>query len=170
MSRNIRVLESATGVAIVAVAVILSSCGEKPPPPVLAPGLGPPIAPDPRAIYDLREKCGRNAQEWFHHYWELDRTYVKGVQLISQDFRSHYNERMNKCFTVVNSLTSAKNDKTKATEGGEGHTLSDVLENRDLGEFYQFSYMPKPSACYVGESKCDSHAGFDALVAPFMNE
>jgi hypothetical protein len=171
MLRNLRMLESAMGVTIVAAAVvILSSCSEKPPQTEFAPGLGAPIASDPRIDYEFREKCGRDAQAWYHHHYEEDKTAANGVYPISGAFTSHYNGKKNKCLAVVNSLTSIRDAKTKLTKLGTSNQLTDVLENRDIGKFYKFSDMPKPVVCYVVENRCDSQEGFDVLVAPFMNE
>jgi hypothetical protein len=171
MLRNLGMLESAVGVAIVAAAiVILPSCGEKPPPTVFGPGLGAPIASDPRIDYELREKCGRDAQAWYHRYYEEDKTAANGVYPISGAFTSHYNGKKNKCLAVFTSLTSIRDAKTKLTKLGTSNTLTDVLENRDMGKFYKFSDMPKPIVCYVVENKCDSQEGFDVLIAPSMNE
>jgi hypothetical protein len=164
-------LRNLIGVAIVAFAVVnLSSCSQKQPPPVLAPGLRPPIIPDPRIVYELREQCGRDAQSWYHHYFEEKANTTPGAYPISGAFTSHYNGKANKCFAIVNSLTSIRDNKTKLTKLGTGQTLTDVLENKELGEFYKFSDMLKPMICYLGENKCDSQERFDALVAPFMNE
>jgi hypothetical protein len=160
----------------ITIAVLLTSCGEKPqPPPVLAPGIGPPIAPaptapDPRVVYELREKCGKDAQAWYHHYFEENVTKVPGYTLINSSFTSHYSERMNQCFAVVISLTSSRDDKTKVVKFFDDRLLADVLENRDLGTFMKFSNMDRPMDCSVHEKNCTSLDQWQDLTKPFMEQ
>jgi Protein of unknown function (DUF4236) len=161
--------------AFVAIAVasvcLLASCGDKPPPPaVLAPGIGPPIKRDPGVVYDLREKCGRDAQAWYHHYYEENVTKVPGYSLINSSFTSHYNERLNQCFAVVNSLTSSRDEKTKAVKFFDNRTLANVLENRDLGTFDKFSDMDRAMGCSVGEKNCTNAQEWEDLTKPFMEK
>jgi hypothetical protein len=166
------------GVALLIISVLfLASCSKKPqPPPASTPGIAPqiaqpaPAAPDPRIVYDLREKCGRDAQAWFHHYYEENVTKVPGYSLINSSFTSHYNERMNRCFAVVNSLTSARDDKTKAVKFFDSRSLADVLENKDRGSFAKFSDMNGPMSCSVDEKHCASAQEWEGLAKPFMEQ
>jgi hypothetical protein len=170
---RVRILSGMRLLFVVAAMILVTSCSEKPQSAaVSASGTAPPrvTASDPRVVYELREKCGKDAQAWYHHYWEEDHTAVKDVRTIGSGFNSHYNERLNKCFVVVSSTTSTHDSTTKATRFLESVSLTDVLENKDLGDFMKSSDMSQPWACGVGDSKCDSQQGFEALIASFMKE
>jgi hypothetical protein len=162
--------------AALAATVALASCGEKSQAPLAqmtAPEIAkpaPPSTPDPRAVYELRERCGKDAQAWFHHYYEENVSKVPGYSLINSSFTSHYNERMNMCFAVVNSLTSVHDDKTNASKLFDSRSLADVLENKDRGTFAKFSDMNAPMGCSVDGKNCASAQEWEGLTKPFMEQ
>jgi Protein of unknown function (DUF4236) len=161
---------------LIAIAVLLSSCSEKPQvQSVLGPGIGPAprtqAASDPRIVYELREKCGSDAQAWYLQ--DIIKASVgqpAGMHIVNTGFTSHYNERLNRCFAIATATLSLRDAKTKVTRIGTMSALTDVLENKDFGQFFNFNDMPKPMACNVNEHKCDSQETFDGLAASFMNE
>jgi hypothetical protein len=160
---------------LIGTAVLLSSCGAKPQVPPVGPGIGPapsaPVAADPRIVYELREKCGSDAQAWYlQDIVKASIGQPAGMHVVNTGFTSHYNERLNRCFAIATATLSLLDPKTKVTKTGTMSALMDVLENKDFGRFFKFNDTATPMACNVNERKCGSQESFDGLTAPFMNE
>jgi hypothetical protein len=78
--------------------LISASCGNSAPPPSAVQSPSP--AANPRIVYEMREKCGRDAREWFQHFYGNDPEPVGGFAF-NNDFKNHYNERLNRCYAVL---------------------------------------------------------------------
>jgi hypothetical protein len=107
------------------------------------------------ALYELRERCGKRAEEvlkqWTQH----------GSASIQQ---SHYNSRLNKCFAIE--------DIHLSDPGSETMVLFDVNESKYYGGYHgridDPSWM-KPF-CRVREKECHSKTEWNELVKPYMEE
>jgi hypothetical protein len=110
--------------------------------------------------YELRERCGRRAAEFFKYLGYRDAS-----------FENHYNPDLNGCFLLV---TITRSETGKAVTWVEWQ-LWDVNENRELD---MLGYRPGPqafvpgtseSACLVGDfTNCRAGERFGAMVRRYM--
>lgn len=152
-----------TAAFILCTAVIVSCTNAETPSQQMAPaGASPaPTVPDPRIVYDLREKCGREAREWFKQAWGDG---APKDMPVTADYTAHYNQQLNRCYLLLEVTTSGKTNVMK------DKSLLDVSENKGLADLSQSSKFEQPTQCTIGNQSCVSHADWDAFVAPFMNQ
>jgi hypothetical protein len=154
---------------IATIAALSVSCSETTPPSPNGPAATSTLRPpDPRVVYDLREKCGRDAREWFQHFHADDVGYPPTTVAIQNEYSNHYNERLNRCYAIW------LNAKIINAPGNKGSTkamdLFEVNDNQDLGRFFMNSKSDKPVDCYVGDQHCDSQQEWQALADPYMSQ
>lgn len=148
--------------------------------PTRSPTQGVAAVPptDPHAVYDLREKCAADAQQWYRHFYEESGMYPP-QSTASHGFTSHYNSKANECFAVTSSISSIEDSRSRKARLVEVHTLADVLENRTLGTFTAPAGSARPTTpvksagpteCHVAETACASKQDWDALTAPYMSD
>ena len=108
---------------------------------------------DRNEIYELREKCGKTATEFFKRYrFEGDGLY-----------QNHYNTKLNICFIDISDVP-AHNKRSSMIE-----QLVDVNENK-IYAAYSDDGDRKMVQCYVGTKDCMSGAEFHELIKPYMTE
>ena len=118
------------------------------------------VSEDKKVNYQLQEQCGKSCKEYFiKTYGELDeQTDVDGWW--KNDFNSHYNKNLNKCFILVDSKNSYKMNRKR---------LLEINENKDYGKYWKGSNGVTTN-CYVLDKKCDSEEEWNTLVRPYMEE
>jgi hypothetical protein len=148
--------------------ILLASCA-KAPAPTSPPPPAPPPAPDIRkATYELQEKCARDARDWYKHWWE-DVPNAVGTQSVSK-YTNHYSAKLGRCFIVVDSTTFNRDKKSGKTSALQSSTLTDVLENRDIGTADWFGANDTFNQCQVNGAACNSPAEWHALAKPYMED
>jgi hypothetical protein len=154
-------------------AFLFASCSENAAPVVPqskpSPVQSAPPALDPRIIYDLREKCGRDTREWFKHFYGDGSSRTTDGESHSS-YTNHYNERLNRCYALLASTGFIRDSKTHKVRMSDDRTLVDVSENRDLGNYFKFSDMDRSMACNIGDKNCASRGEWEGLVAPYMEQ
>jgi hypothetical protein len=140
----------------------LSSGGMK----VLVAGLAltlsgqvPATGPNKEA-YELSERCGKTARDWFARDWGDG---VSGK--IISTYRNHYSEKLNKCFVLL-STTQVTRSKTCGTLVMA--TLFDVNESNDYG--HMSSCDQRVTVCNVHGQDCASAADWQMLLRPYLDE
>jgi len=121
------------------------------------------------ASFDFQERCAKQAREQFHQLG-FDKREMTG-------FTNHYNEKLNRCFMLVDSTD------VKTNPGAMWITLElfDAFEGKELATFSwhsdkvkKYSEVP-PFQCDVtlpsGEKKiCNSREEFDGLIKVYMEQ
>jgi hypothetical protein len=117
--------------------------------------------------FDLQERCAKQAREQFKQLgW--DKQEVAG-------FTNHYNEKMNKCFMLIQSTDAKSSPGTIWTNS----VLLDAFEGKELGTYSWHTVKDKkywevpPFQCEVtlpsGEIKpCNSEVEFNELIKIYM--
>jgi hypothetical protein len=145
-----------TTAAVMALALAVAACSQgstnTAPATIAANTVAPP---SPTEIYDLRERCAKDAVE-------AVKGYPKNSPHHTGSFRSHYDLTTNDCYMVTEDYyTDTKGVVT------EFFALSSVSEGRIMGVFRE----SKPGAiqtCWVLERECTSDDEFDAMVQRYM--
>jgi hypothetical protein len=165
----------AARVIVVLGLALLTSCAKAPaPPPPAASAPAAPAAAQPivsaSSSYEVKEKCARDARDWYKHTWEDART-PAGTQALSS-YTNHYNARLGQCFILVDGWTISKDKKPGKAVSREQKTLTDVLENRDVAVFDLLSdgQDKQLAQCNVNGTPCSSRDGWDALTRQYMEE
>jgi hypothetical protein len=125
------------------------------------------LSTDPRVAFDLQERCGRDARDWFQHFYGDGQSH--GKDFSSSNYTNHYNAKLNRCFAVVSSFSTLRDEKTKQTKSSDDRHLVDINENKDVGSYFKFSDMSGPMQCSVGENRCASQGEWEATVASYMD-
>jgi hypothetical protein len=143
-------------------AALLASCDRK---------AAPSPSPDLRVAYELREKCGKEAGDWFKREYGDDASADGGgVSTIQNEYTNHYNSKMNQCYALVLNAKLVFPGQGKDEVNVKRAALVDVNENRTIGAYFFNSERGSPVACIVGDHKCESLAEWQALVTPYMNQ
>ena len=145
---------------------LLVSCNKKAQP---SPTQAAPLKPDPRAVYELHEKCGKDAAEWFKREHESASMASNNVLTVQNEYTNHYNERLNRCYAVVSKVDFTSNSKGESHRL-QGETLADVNENRLVGRFFSNTTNDRPLKCNVDSSTCASLDEWQALAKPYMEQ
>lgn len=124
---------------------------------------------DPRLMYDLSEKCGRDSREWFKHFYGDGRTSDSDSSTMS-GYTNHYNTKLNKCFALLEGTGTLHDVKTRKTRVSDSRQLVDVNENRDTASYFRFLDMDRTMMCSLGEKVCGSLQEWQSLVAPYMEQ
>jgi hypothetical protein len=112
-----------------------------------------------KQLYELQERCGRQAAEAFQ------REYGPGADREDEQtlfhYENHYSARLNKCF-FLEIAVSHKPTSSKIMR------LFDLNENKVYGTFV--SGPTEPLACAVRGKGCQSESEWRQLLKPFMED
>jgi hypothetical protein len=136
-----------------------------------APIPAPPAlsTPDPRIVYELREKCGHDAREWFQHLFGNGTFNAKNFTSTS-GFSNHYNEHLNRCYAVLATSRILRDQKTNKVRMSESKNLVDIAENKDRASYFKFSDMDRPMTCNFEDRYCATLEEWEGLVVPYMGQ
>jgi hypothetical protein len=122
-----------------------------------------------REDYEMRERCGKVAADWFKNYFGSKETesYVTPA-----DYSNHYNRKLNKCFVLANGTSYPKSKRNKndkfSYEKFVQAILLDVNENKLYGGFFETD--GKLDSCKVLEVPCTSLDDWKRLVRSYMED
>ena len=121
-----------------------------------------------KGVYELQERCGRRATEWFKAEYGNGVTNSKEGQTLS-NFRNHYNARLNKCFVLLMSTSiSHKRTATGQIASTTIETLFDLNDNNEYGSFAQV--QSQVMSCYVQDKQCSTKDEWQTLINPYLNQ
>jgi len=122
-----------------------------------------------KEAYELQERCGKSAEEFFKKYCGDYIVTNKAGRIVS-NYTNHYNRKLNKCFILVTQTSFPKDKETREELGiSTDKTLWDINENKGCGAFLKFD-KGGLMYCEVLGKDCKSESGWDALVKPYMEE
>jgi hypothetical protein len=152
---------------ILVVVSLVSSCGggqsaQMPPVPAVATSKQLTAA----ELYDLRAKCGRDAREWFKHFFGNGDSRGDGYEGHSS-YSNHYDPQSNRCIALVGTTGFLKDAKTGKLSMSDARTLIDVNENKELGNYFKFQNASGPMQCNVGDKPCASQGEWESFVRPY---
>jgi hypothetical protein len=117
--------------------------------------------------YELQERCGKRAEEFFKQGYGNGINNTKDGQSID-GYTNHYNKKMNKCFFLL--TTSYFPYKDKKTSNSIFITLFDINEQKEYGSFFKRLNDNFGFVCKVSDKVCHSQDEWEALVKPYMEE
>ena len=114
------------------VAAALTACNQVPAP-------SPPREAAPTILtdaqwYDLRERCGHTAREWFKQFYGSGATNSASSSAQS-GYENHYDSKLNRCFARLTTTSADRDAKTRKIISTVTTTLADVDENAELGTY-----------------------------------
>ena len=119
--------------------------------------------PSTKEIYELQEKCGKQATALFKKEYGTGYDKSEAGTLISS-FTNHYNVKLNKCFVLINSNSVSKsNNDTLIMKD-----LWDINDNKNCGSMVRWRKQNNPMNCSVDNRICKSEGEWDSLVKPYM--
>lgn len=124
--------------------------------------LGATAAPD-AVQYQLSERCGKTAHEWFKDEWGDGIATKDGTQMMAT-YSNHYNRKLNACMLLLTMTTMQ--GKTELVS----YILFDVNEQKDYGECDELTNHDCAASCHVTSNICKSYDEWRGLVEPFMTE
>ena len=94
-------------IAFCALPLLPAACVKSPPPQPI-----PAVPPKDtrKEVYDLNEKCGHDARDWYKHFYE-DQPQVQGIKSQS-NYTNYYNAASNKCFILIGTTGFMHDKKT----------------------------------------------------------
>ncbi len=137
---------------------------------------GASAKPMAKEIYERRERCAKDAGEWFkRNYSEpQDPVPVKGGGSISSlppTYENHYSQAHSGCFAVLSQMMSFKYGSQPNPKDNvlQSNTLWDVNENSQLGA-YVVKDLHEVTACNVLGTKCTSKEQWMDLAKTYIAE
>ena len=124
----------------------------------------------------LQEKCAEGAKRFFferiNFYGGSWGSFNNEKGLGWNDFSSHYNKRLDKCFIRIEWLYSPK-DKKEDDPILFGIEVFDVFGGKNIGFFWRDQYKNynwPVTRCEVGTKNCTNEQEFKNLIRPYMEE
>jgi hypothetical protein len=118
-----------------------------------------------KVLYELQERCGKQASETFQKEWGGNIVNTKDGQTVG-NFENHYNARLNKCIYLESSTIV----RTKAQKINKSLRLFDLHENKEIGSYFSIDDGARTMMCNVGDTNCRTEDEWRALVKPLMEE
>jgi hypothetical protein len=113
-----------------------------------------------KVIYELKERCGRQAAETFKKEWSSNIVNTKNGQIIA-GFENHYSPRFNKCFYLLTATSYEPGKKPYRSL-----SLFDLHDNKEYATFDDGAVLQ----CEVREYFCHSEAEWRRLIKPYMED
>ena len=104
--------------------------------------------------YDIREKCGKQSEEWL-------KSYQPNYLVDKFTYKNHYNKKLNKCFIYTASFYSA---------GYQTLHFTDVNENKEYGNCDGMIDEEETFSCKFLDKDVKSKKDWEKLVTPYMEE
>ncbi len=117
--------------------------------------------------YELQERCGKRAQEFFERRWG-DGIRNTDVGYITAAYESNYYPELNRCFILM----EVQSIKFPNEEIFEERFLYDPNTNKVYGSFIWPAGKPNPTVCNLSVEKrqaCSTVWEWNALVAPYID-
>jgi hypothetical protein len=114
--------------------------------------------------YELKRKCGQEAQEYYSSSHEMvARNDENGINI--SDYTCHYNKKNNACYISVRDKLISKNDGTSVSR-----YLVDVHENKEIAMIVYHTKDKLLFACSVNDITCYSEKEYDKKIKPYMSQ
>ncbi len=120
---------------------------------------------DRKQIYDLTERCGKSAKD-FYEQKGFDQ--ILAGKSSYHEYQNHYNVRLNKCFILITGFNIVSDKDKPDTHKTLWRYIYDVHENVELGEMLTFD--DNIDTCIMLGAKCNSEAAWFSLIKPYMQE
>jgi hypothetical protein len=117
-----------------------------------------------KVLYELQERCGKQAAQTFQKEWGGNAVSAKDAQVVA-NYENHYSPRFNKCFYLEISTTYPRAALNKTNI--KTLRIHDLNENKKYGTFIEGTPL---HVCEVQDRPCGSEAEWRALVRSFMEE
>lgn len=124
-------------------------------------------AASPKEEYDLQERCGKRAEEYFKREYGNGISNTKDGQSMTV-YTNHYNKKLNKCFILL--TTTNVTYKDKKVSSSTFRSLYDINENKEYGIFFKRDNDNFVFECKVSDKVCNSEDEWEALIKPYMEE
>lgn len=115
--------------------------------------------------YELSERCGKDATEWFKSEWGVSGAVKTKDGVMQASFRNHYNAKRNACIVLLTVDTLDANKRATVHD----EILFDLNENHDLGEFLVLNNKA-PARCVLGRATCTEKSQWDTLIKTYLEE
>jgi hypothetical protein len=114
-----------------------------------------------KVLYELQERCGKQAAKFFAAEYKPV-TNVQNGQMLS-NYENHYSPKLNKCFFLEITETIEKRGIS------ESMRLFDLNENKEYGAYFK-AYSGKVMQCEVRDQICRSDVEWRQLAKPYLED
>src|SRR5262245_37904464 len=117
-----------------------------------------------KELYELRERCGKRAEELFRREYSSLSPVAKSIMF---NYESHYSARLNKCLFLEIAMSYSAGRLTRSKD----MRLFDINDNKEYGIYLDgICDGCGPMICYVQDKVCRSESEWQQLVKPFMDD
>lgn len=117
--------------------------------------------------YELQERCGKRAEEFFKKKYGNGVTKIKGGQQ-ETEYINHYNKNLNKCFIkLTTSNVLYKQQRPEVVTSFEILVL-DINTNIEYARFINIYQKERPALCKVEERTCRDLEEWEKLTKIYM--
>jgi hypothetical protein len=116
-----------------------------------------------KVLYELQERCGRQAADFFKAEFGGEHHVTTGKGTTLQDYENHYSPRLNKCFFLYRgNYISSKENFFKMLQ------LYELNEHKQYGAFS--SGISSGMECEVLDHQCRGEQEWRELAKPFLED
>lgn len=119
--------------------------------------------------YELQERCGKHAADYFRRNFGNGVSKIKGGQQ-ETDFSNHFSKKLNKCFIQITTNNVRYKNKNPEVVTSFDIRVLDLNENREYGRYVNVYQQEKPAHCGVEEKRCNDILEWEALIKPYMED
>ena len=114
--------------------------------------------------YELQERCGKRAAEFFAKAWASEVSNTASGQTTA-NYENHYNSRLNKCIYL-----EISNSFQRGEPPFRLMRLFDLNENREIATYMKSEGDAFAFLCSVQDKGCRTEAEWRTLIKPFMED
>jgi hypothetical protein len=114
--------------------------------------------------YELQERCGKRAAEFFAKAWASEVSNTASGQTRA-NYENHYNSRLNKCIYL-----EISNSFQRGEPPFRLMRLFDLNENREIATYMKSEGDAFAFLCSVQDKGCRTEAEWRTLIKPFMED
>jgi hypothetical protein len=121
-----------------------------------------------KELYELQERCGKRAAEFFRREHSPPVAKIEHGQM-RFNYENHYSAQLNKCFFLEIANTYERIDGKPTIS--KRMRLFDLNDNKEYGVFVaSICDGCGPMACSVQDKGCRSESEWRQLIKPFMED
>ena len=119
--------------------------------------------------YELQERCGKHAADYFRRNFGNAVSKIEGGQQ-EIDFSNHFSKRLNKCFIQITTNNVRYKNKNPEVVTSFDIRVLDLNANREYARYVNVYQKEKPALCRVAEKWCNGILEWEALIKPYMED
>lgn len=127
------------------------------------------FAAESKDEYELQERCGKHAADYFRRNFGNGVSKIEGGQQ-EIDFSNHFSKKLNKCFIQITTNNIRYKNKNPEVVTSFDIRVLDLNENKEYARYVNVYQKERPALCRVVAMRCNDILEWEALIKPYMED